>query len=159
MCIRDSLESEQFVESLNRLLSVLSKDISEQLRKKRSELGYSQSDLAKMLGTKQSRISQVEDPKYGKLSLTTLAKLAVCMNCDLKIELVNKTWESESAAEFSSETSFVQTVFEDFYKSAERAGSSQLDQLDFLAPHKEQYKLIETQYLKGEEKGRQKWVV
>lgn len=68
-------------------LKEIGKDVAEQLRFFREEQDLSQSDLAKLLATGQPRISQMEDPGYAKLSLSSLAKAAVCLECDLVVEL------------------------------------------------------------------------
>lgn len=68
-------------------LTEIGRQVAEQLRFFRELHELSQSDLAKLLATGQSRISQMEDPDYAKLSLSSLAKAAVCLECDLVVEL------------------------------------------------------------------------
>lgn len=68
-------------------LKEIGKQVAEQLRFFRELQDLSQSDLAKLLATGQPRVSQMEDPSYAKLSLSSLAKAAVCLECDLIIEL------------------------------------------------------------------------
>lgn len=71
-------------------LKEIGRQVAQQLRSFRELQELSQSDLAKLLATGQSRISQMEDPDYAKLSLSSLAKAAVCLECDLVVELRKK---------------------------------------------------------------------
>jgi len=71
-------------------LKEIGRQVAQQLRSFRELQELSQSDLAKLLATGQSRISQMEDPDYAKLSLSSLAKAAVCLECDLIVELRKK---------------------------------------------------------------------
>ena len=75
--------------------------VASQLQHFRESKGLSQSDLAKLLGTGQSRISQMEDPEYGKLSLSSLAKAAVCLDCELVVELRNASSVNSAESEVS----------------------------------------------------------
>lgn len=79
-------------------LAEIGVQISQQLKEFRERQGLSQSDLAKLLGTGQSRVSQMEDPGYAKLSLSSLAKAAVCLDCELVVELRAKGLAKDSPA-------------------------------------------------------------
>lgn len=57
--------------------------------------GLTQKDLAKLLGTGQSRIAQSEDPAYDKMSLATLRKLSKALGCRLFVDLVVDIEEGE----------------------------------------------------------------
>jgi len=63
-------------------------NIAEQVRKVRILRGLSQADLGALLGTTQSRVSQMENPDYQRLSFNSVAKVAEVLNCDLVITLV-----------------------------------------------------------------------
>lgn len=54
----------------------ISQAIAFQLRVLRQRANLSQDDLAKELGTSQNAISRMENPKYGKPSISSLRKLA-----------------------------------------------------------------------------------
>jgi transcriptional regulator with XRE-family HTH domain len=43
--------------------------------------------LSTEMGTKPTAISRFESPNYGKLSISTLKKIAQVLNCDLQIRL------------------------------------------------------------------------
>jgi ribosome-binding protein aMBF1 (putative translation factor) len=59
----------------------------EAIIRKRIELGMTQSELAKLTGTKQSAISRVESEGYNP-SFQYLRRLAKAFGCKLKIEFV-----------------------------------------------------------------------
>lgn len=96
-------ELREITESIDRAAATTLKKIgfsvASQLQHFREAKGLSQSDLAKLLGTGQSRISQMEDPKYGKLSLSSLAKAAVCLDCELVIEFRSGSSRTLEASE------------------------------------------------------------
>jgi transcriptional regulator with XRE-family HTH domain len=46
-----------------------------------------QTELAGKMGTKPTAISRLESPNYGKVSISTLKKIAQALNCDLQIRL------------------------------------------------------------------------
>lgn len=50
--------------------------IAHQIRLLREEHKLTQADLAKRIGTRQSAVARLEDPSYGKYSVTTLQKIA-----------------------------------------------------------------------------------
>jgi ribosome-binding protein aMBF1 (putative translation factor) len=71
------------------MVASVEQDIAWQVRINRERRGWTQKQLAKMIGTKQSAIARIEDPTYGKHSLVTLTKLAEAFNCALMLRLVN----------------------------------------------------------------------
>ncbi|MCC0178057.1 XRE family transcriptional regulator [Waterburya agarophytonicola K14] len=54
----------------------------------RTESGLSQKELAKMLNTTESEISQLEDADYEGNSLSMLIRVAKALNREVKIDLV-----------------------------------------------------------------------
>lgn len=71
------------------MVASVEQDIAWQVRINRERRGWTQTQLAKMIGTKQSAIARIEDPTYGKHSLVTLSKLAEAFNCALMLRLVD----------------------------------------------------------------------
>ena len=62
--------------------------IAYQVRVNREARSLTQSDLARLIGTKQSSISRMEDPEYGSHSLPTLLKVAEAFDCAVLVKLV-----------------------------------------------------------------------
>jgi transcriptional regulator with XRE-family HTH domain len=62
--------------------------IARQVRTLREERNWSQADLAREGGKKQSAISRIEDPDYGQLSLQTLFDLAKAYDVALLVQFV-----------------------------------------------------------------------
>ena len=54
----------------------------------RMQSGYSQTELAKKIGTTQSVISRLEDAEYEGHSLSMLNRIAFALNRQVKIDLV-----------------------------------------------------------------------
>jgi ribosome-binding protein aMBF1 (putative translation factor) len=65
--------------------------IAAEIIKARTKAQMTQAELAERLGTKPSAISRLESPNYGKVSVSTLKKIAVALNCDLRIEFLPKS--------------------------------------------------------------------
>ena len=68
--------------------SHLSKTLAYQLRATRDGLGWSQEKLAAEAGMTQHAISRLESPSYGKLTISTLKRLAAAMDVGLIVRLV-----------------------------------------------------------------------
>ncbi len=62
-----------------------------QLKCLREALGLNQYQIADLLSTTQSRISQMEDPSYGKFNIQSLVKYCEALNCELLIEIKSHT--------------------------------------------------------------------
>ena len=60
-----------------------------QIRALRKQRNWTQKDLSEKTGMMQERISVLEDPNYGKLTLTTMKKLASAMNIGLLVRFVS----------------------------------------------------------------------
>lgn len=63
--------------------------IAFQLYNMRKSIGWTQADLAKRMGTKQSAISRIEDTSYGKLSIQSLLDLASIFDVGLLVKFVS----------------------------------------------------------------------
>ncbi len=61
--------------------------IAEKIHEARQAAGLSQEDLAKMIGSTQSAIARLESGEYERLSISTLLKVSLALNCRLKVEL------------------------------------------------------------------------
>ena len=59
--------------------------IAHQIRAMRADRGWTQVELARRLGTVQRTISRLENPGYGKLSVTTLLRLASVFEVELQV--------------------------------------------------------------------------
>ncbi|MBO9790459.1 helix-turn-helix transcriptional regulator [Xanthomonas perforans] len=69
--------------------AAIEQGIAWQIKLNRELRGMSQSQLAKVLGTKQSAISRMEDPTYGSHSLDTLQAIAHAFDCALLVKLIS----------------------------------------------------------------------
>lgn len=63
--------------------SRIAQTLAFQLRVLRQRAGLSQTELAKKLGTSQNAVSRIENPQYGKASISTLRKVASYFNVGL----------------------------------------------------------------------------
>ena len=66
-------------------------DIAEQIYIIRTQAGLSQKDLAKLVGTKQSVISRLEDADYSGHSMAMLRKIGTALNQRLQVQFVPDT--------------------------------------------------------------------
>jgi transcriptional regulator with XRE-family HTH domain len=76
------------------ILSEVAEKLSTAIRSWRESRGLSQQELAEKLGTQQSRVSKLEDPDYGRYTMSTLAKIAVVLKVKLEVNLVPDSSES-----------------------------------------------------------------
>lgn len=72
--------------------------IGMKIRERRIQLGISQNELANRVGMLQSRISQIENLSYGKMSLSSLEPILNELGYDLVLR--KKTVHPESARRF-----------------------------------------------------------
>lgn len=72
--LRKKLNDQQYRDAF--VASRIAQTIAMQLRILRQREGLSQADLARELGTSQNAVSRMENPKYGKPSISTLRKMA-----------------------------------------------------------------------------------
>lgn len=68
--------------------SRLCKDLAFQIRSLRDNGGLSQGELAERVGTNQNAISRLENPYYGKATLTTLKRIAAAFDVGLVVQFV-----------------------------------------------------------------------
>lgn len=62
-------------------------DLIQSIIKRRNQLCISQSQLAKVIGTRQPAISRLERGEYNNITLSTLMKVASALDLDLDISL------------------------------------------------------------------------
>jgi transcriptional regulator with XRE-family HTH domain len=63
--------------------------LAHQVRALRNQRGWSQKELAEKIKTKQSFISRIEDPSYGKISLKTLFDLSQAFDVGLQVKFIS----------------------------------------------------------------------
>lgn len=63
-------------------------DIGLQIYGLRKKLGFTQAQLARLVGTKQSNIARIEDADYTSYTLKTLDKVAKALKASIKIKIV-----------------------------------------------------------------------
>lgn len=68
--------------------STLNKCLALQIRAMRDQEGWSQQELAQYVGMNQNAISRLENPRYGKATLTTLKRLARVFDVAILIQFV-----------------------------------------------------------------------
>ena len=82
--LRRGLEARtRFVESH------LGKNLAFQIRILRDQAGWSQEELARRVGMNQNAISRLENPTYGKATLTTLKRIASAFDVALVVRFVS----------------------------------------------------------------------
>lgn len=86
--------------------------VAHQIQLIREHRGWSQKDLAEKIGTKQSAVSRLEDPAYGKYSISTLFKLADAFDLGLQIKFVSWATLTKEVDEWTSEKA-VELPYED----------------------------------------------
>jgi transcriptional regulator with XRE-family HTH domain len=59
-----------------------------QIKINREQRNLTQTELAKIIGSKQSSISRAEDPSYGRHNLETLMKIAHVFDCALQVKFI-----------------------------------------------------------------------
>ena len=90
------------------MVSSVEQDIAWQVRINRERRGWTQTQLAQKIGTRQSAIARIEDPTYGKVSLVTLTKLAEVFDCALMLRLVDFEKFANETEDLREDSLFVQ---------------------------------------------------
>ena len=80
--LKDDKELAMLVEEERKRLS-----LAERIRDTRKKTGLSQKELATLIGTTQSAIARLESGEYERLSISTLLKVSLALNCRLRVEL------------------------------------------------------------------------
>lgn len=89
--------------------------IAYQIRAIREDRGLRQGDLAKLLGKgDQSAVSRIEDPDYGRLTISTLAAVAKALDVGLLVRFVSFPDLIKSHADVSPEAFQVENYSESF---------------------------------------------
>ncbi len=63
--------------------------LAHQIRAIRMQRGWTQNDLAKRLHTTQAAVSRLEDPSYGRYTLSTLVELAKTFDTGMQVRFVS----------------------------------------------------------------------
>jgi|SRR3990167_7800811 len=84
-----------------------------QVRAMREAHGWTQDELAALTGMAQERISVIEDPDNGRLTLRTLRRLASVFDVALVVQFVSFDEFAESMAGLSPEELAVRGIYED----------------------------------------------
>jgi len=97
------------------LVATLTSTLAYQIEALRDQHGWTQTELANLIGTTQSVISRLEDPDYGRANITTLFDLAKALDVALLVKFVpysqfvteyrDVSPQGLSAASFSDEDS------------------------------------------------------
>ena len=72
-------------------------DIAFQIRELREKAGFTQKQLAEMVGTKQSNIARIEDADYTRYTLTTLEKVTRALKARLEIRITPRKSPTNSS--------------------------------------------------------------
>ncbi len=64
--------------------------IAAEIIKARMKAKMTQAELAERIGTKATAVSRLESPHYGKVSISTLLKVANALGCELHVQLLPK---------------------------------------------------------------------
>lgn len=67
----------------------LTTGLAHQIRAVRLQRNWTQGELAKRLGTTQANVSRLEDPSYGRYTLTTLIDLAKVFDTGMQVKFVS----------------------------------------------------------------------
>lgn len=92
--------------------------LATQIRRLREDRGWSQKELAQKAGTQQSAISKLEDPGYGRYSLSLLQKLATVFDVALDVTFVPFSTAAHKAVAGQEELSVVSFAADTFFEPA-----------------------------------------
>lgn len=88
-------------------------NIAWQIKFNRQFRNFDQSQLAELIGTKQSAISRLEDPSYGRLNLKSIIKIAHAFKCAVSVKLISYSELAEQTQSFSKESVIVKSFDEE----------------------------------------------
>jgi transcriptional regulator with XRE-family HTH domain len=100
------------------------------IRAMREKLSISQAELGERAGVAQARVSKIEDPSYGRLTLSTLLKLASAFDCGLSVDFVPFSRILNEAAALSRESLGVPKFADDQLITPEPSVPSLLNQVN-----------------------------
>lgn len=92
--------------------SCVEQNIAWQIKFNRQARGIEQAQLAEMIGTRQSAISRIEDPSYGRINVRTMLKIANAFKCALSIKFISYATLAEETKQFSKESLIVESFEE-----------------------------------------------
>ena len=114
--LQKKLSNEKYRDAF--VASRIAQTIAFQLRVLRERNGLSQAELAQRLRTSQNAISRIENPTYGKPSITTLRKIASFFNVGLIVRFaplseiadwsINLSEKSVDVPDFEHDTGFIE---------------------------------------------------
>lgn len=88
-------------------------NIAWQIKFNRQNRNIDQNQLAKLIGTKQSAISRMEDPSYGRLNLKSIIKIAHAFKCAVSVKLISYSELAEQTQLFNKESVIVKSFDEE----------------------------------------------
>lgn len=109
--------------------------LAHQIRAIRMQRGWTQSDLAKRLHTTQAAVSRLEDPSYGRYTLSTLVELAQTFDTGMQVRFVSFVTMLHETFVPDAKNREVPTFEEeaphvDFYRPAALSGVVYIDKSD-----------------------------
>lgn len=87
--------------------ATVEQDIAWQIKINRERRKLSQTELGKLIGTRQSAISRVEDPSYGSHSIPMLVKIANAFDCALLVKLIPFTRLAQEVKDVTDDALYV----------------------------------------------------
>lgn len=90
-------------------------NIAWQIKFNRQSRNIDQRQLAKLIGTRQSAISRMEDPSYGRLNLKSIVKIANALKCAVTVKLISYSELAEQTQLFSKESTIVKSFEEELH--------------------------------------------
>ena len=131
---RNSLKNKKFRHSYAQ--EIVGKNIAHQIRKLREDKGWTQKKWEQETGRKQSVISRVESPSYGKLTLRTLFDIAEDYDVAVQIRFVSFSdffrqnhdlgWQALTATRYENDN--IERTFSDLESGSRNAPAVPKDQ-------------------------------
>jgi transcriptional regulator with XRE-family HTH domain len=97
----------------------ISSHIPLKIRGMRDRRGMSQTRLGELAGVKQEWISKLEDPNYGRLTISTLLKIASAFDCGLSVDFVSFSQILNTATDLSARSFDVPSFAEELASNCE----------------------------------------